>query len=136
VIKQYGFKLTELVNALTIVNRTAIISRTEPLAPACIVEGEELDAETREEHNLTVFDNLQGEVAYALLRSADDINALLAYIQFAAADVLQERQAVNVSTAALPDALTGPGIAVHWGIHPDVWFAANPAVCYAETKTL
>lgn len=130
--------LGNFIGSLRTALHAAAAAATEPLAMACEVGGEVIDAETREDRALLTYDSLQADVVYALLRSAVDIDKLLNYIQFAAADIKQahEPTAAAVAAGALPGALTEPGISVCWGIHPDVWFANNPAICWADKQTL
>jgi len=103
--------------------RAARIATAQPLAPACIEQEETIEAETSEDRALLVLDEMHGGMVFALLRSTDDIDALLNYIQFAA-NVVRQEQADPVP-AVVSSALTQPGVTVHWSIHPDVYFAAQ-----------
>lgn len=71
-----------------------------------------------------VFDHYQGQLVYALLHSADNIDELLDYIQFAANDVKRQGTPVVVPEDRI-GALTQPDVSVHWSIHPDIYFAAQ-----------
>ena len=71
-----------------------------------------IEIESSEDRSSIAFDQLQGEVVYALFRNAVDIDALLDYIQFVANAVKREGQeaAPVVMSSELPAALTAPGV--------------------------
>lgn len=83
----YQERISALSRHINTAAQEVIAMYDEPLAAATVADGEQIPAETREDRHANIYDAYQAGIAYALLATAPDVDQLVDYIQYMAAQM-------------------------------------------------